>query len=94
MLQVKNNLHSDEDSKNHISDFTEEGTVAKANIEDNIESLQQSHDIHHKEGKGQKIISINLKLRKANRIEVEALFCSIKCFEFLMMNAMKLTKTM
>ena len=92
MLQVKNIIPCVDDTKKHIFDFAEEGTVGRAIFEDNIELLQQLLAVHPDEGK-ENIFFIDLffpynthfERRKANRIEVSALFGSVKCFKYLMM---------
>ena len=92
MLQVKNILPSDKYTDKHIFDFAEEGTVGRAIFEDNIELLQQLIATKTDEGKGQMFVINRFSSylafsnrEKANRIEVAALFGSIKCFKYLMM---------
>ena len=93
MLQVKNILPSGKYTYKHIFDFSEEGTIGRAIFEDNIELLQQLLADHPDEGKEEIFYIRNFfpfneqfTKYKANRIEVAALFGSIKCFKYLMMN--------
>ena len=77
----------------HIFDFEEERTVERAIFDDNIELLQQILVVHHDEGKYQIFniesffpYNIHFRRQRANRIEVAAMFGSIKCFKYLLMN--------
>ena len=92
MLQDKNIIPSDLSEDNHIFDFAEEGTVGRAIFEDNIDSLQQLLVTQNEEEEEQ-IFDLEyflrdslFKIMDANRIELAALFGSIKCFKYLMMN--------
>ena len=55
MLEVKNIIPSDYETKKHIFDFAEEGTVGRSLFEDNVELLQQILADHPNEGKEQTI---------------------------------------
>ena len=83
----------DVNTNKYVFDFAEEGTVGRAIFEDNIELLQQLLAVHPDEGKGQMFdinyvfpVNDHFDRNKANRIEVAALFGSIKCFKYLLMN--------
>ena len=93
MLEVKSILPPNKCTDKHIFDFAEEGTIGRAIFEDNIELLQHLLAAHPDEGKEQMFdighffqSNYHLKRSKADRIEVAALFGSIKCFKYLMMN--------
>ena len=93
MLQVKNYIPLDYKTNEHVFDFAEEGTVERAIFEDNVDLLQQLLAIQPDEH-SQKLFELYpfFELNRffyknnANRIELAALFGSIKCFKFLMMN--------
>ena len=90
MLNVRNIIPY-EGADIHVFDFADEETVGRAIFEDDIDLLQRIIAVHSNEGKEQ-IFQINhffpknsyLERSNANRIEIAALFGSIKCFKYLM----------
>ena len=93
MLCAKGILIPDGKENKNIFDFAEEGTVKKALFDDNIESLQQLLALCPDEEKDRNIKfkfflqnDIIERREYLNRIGVAALFGSVKCFKYLMMN--------
>ena len=93
MYQVKNILPYDRITNKHIFDFAEEGTIGRAIFDDNLELFQQLLADNSDEGKNQ-VFDIELfspfnfyfNRKEVNRMELAALFGSIKCFKYLMIN--------
>ena len=93
MLHVEKIIHSYKYTYKCIFDFAKERTVGKAIFEDDIDVLRQLLATQADIGKGEEFYipytffsdSFNQN-HHINRIELAALFGSIKCFKYLMMN--------
>jgi hypothetical protein len=93
MLQVKNITPHKEHLDEHVFDFAEEETIGRALFEDDIDYLQ--HLLASQPEEGKKLFgnvhtffdfALHFEKHEANRIEIAALFGSVKCFKYLMMN--------
>ncbi len=97
MLQTKKILFENQYIKQHIFDFDEEGTIGRTLFCDNIEELKNiflTKDINEMLGQ---IINIEYMCnneRTAYPLEVSALFGSIKCFKYLMMNGAEINENL
>ena len=82
----------------NILDFADDGTIERAIFEDDFDSLQQLLAYSIDDGRGQSIDISNFfntnvfKIYEANRLELAALFGSVKCFKYLMMNGYEINK--
>ena len=89
MLQVKGIIPKDKYFQNeHVFDFAEKGTVGRAIFDDDVESLTKLLSTQTKE-ESRKMININtffLRVQDPSPLECSALFGSVKCFKYLMMN--------
>lgn len=92
MLRVKNLLPSSEYSDDYVFNFAEDGTIERSIFEDNFDSVQQL-STQNKGEKNQKFDIDefypdydHLGKGKLSRIELAALFGSVKCFKYFMIN--------
>ena len=93
-IYIKMLLEGENEEKNILFDFGEEGTVGRALFEDDVDSLQQLLATQPEEGKSDFNVTNFFKdidtefsyVEGANRIKVAALFGSNECFKYLMMN--------
>ena len=95
MLQMKKIVTKSEFCNEHIFDFEEEGTVGRSIFEDDISKLQQLMAIQREEEEYE-ISSffpyiIEFERYEANLIELSAMFGSVNCFKYFLLNGDEIT---
>ena len=100
MLHMKNIIPESDFLNEHIFDFAEDGTIERAIFEDDVNKVRQLMAIQTEDSEEEEefdILSfipdiIGVSRSEANRLELSALFGSVKCFKYFVSNGEKITK--
>lgn len=93
MLQIDGIIERDASTLEHVYDFGESGTIGRSIFDDDVDDLCNSYGkINNTSTCRIQISEFNFIQSEGTLLETAALFGSIKCFKFLVMNDEKISE--